>query len=110
LLAEPEPLPAPVPLAGVEVLPFDAAAEPEPAAEPADGALSAVFGALSANETMAVEVMSEPAMRTVLMSFVMAADTAAVMPSGSSRFGQLLLADSRPKATAGHIADPTRFG
>jgi hypothetical protein len=109
LLAEPEPLPAPVLLVGVVVLPFEAAAEPEPEAEPADGALSAVFGA-SANETMAVEVMSEPAMRTVLMSFVMAADIAAVMPFGSSRFGQLLLVDSRPKATAGHIADPTWFG
>jgi hypothetical protein len=67
--------PAPEPLAGV-VVPFEAepeAAEPlaaEPDAEPAP-ALSAVLGA-SANETIAVEVRSEPAIKTVLRSFVMA--------------------------------------
>jgi len=73
LLFAAEPEPAPAPLAGVFVVVlvvFEVEAEPEPAAEPAAGVLSAVFGA-SANDTMAVEVMSEPAIRTVLRSFVM---------------------------------------
>ena len=108
LLAEPEP--APEPLAGVfvvlEGVVFDA--EPEPEAEPADGALSAVLGA-SANDTTAAEARSEPARTTVLRSFVMAAAIAAGMPTGSREIESLSRGVSWPKASAGHIADPTRF-
>lgn len=71
--------PAPEPLAGVVPLVDAEPLEAEPEAEPAP-ALSAVFGA-SANETIAVEVMSEPAMRTVLRNFVMRAECAAGMPA-----------------------------
>jgi hypothetical protein len=72
--------PAPEPAAFVDFVVFDvvfvvfeaepASAEPMDAPEPA---LSAVFGA-SANETTAVEPMSEPTMRAVLMSLFIVTD------------------------------------